>query len=119
MSNCKEKLPIDAEKDEIYQDIANYFKVLSHPARLQILDILANEELCVCDIERYFQMSQAAVSKHLKLMVEGGILNFRQDGMKNMYSIKDATVLNLLRELEKNILNVLEKRLKKYKKLNH
>ena len=118
MSNCKEKKPVDTEKDEIYKDIANYLKILSHPIRLQILDILSIEELCVCDIERYFQISQAAVSKHLKLMVEGGILNFRQDGMKNMYSIKDPTVIKLIRDLEKNIFDVLETRLKKYKKLN-
>ena len=79
-----------------YLSLSQLFKVLAHPIRLKIIDLLIENKLCVCKIEPQFDLSQAAISKHLKLLVDSGILNFEKEGTKSIYSIKDPNVLDLI-----------------------
>jgi ArsR family transcriptional regulator, lead/cadmium/zinc/bismuth-responsive transcriptional repressor len=48
--------------------LAETFRVLGDPTRVRILDVLANGELCVCDIASLVQMSESAVSHQLRLL---------------------------------------------------
>ena len=76
---------------------AKFFKVLADPVRLQIIELLAQGPLCVCEIEPYFEKSQAAVSKHLKALLNAGIISLRPEGTKNIYSLKVPQVLDVMR----------------------
>ena len=75
---------------------AKIFKALSDPARLQILDYLRNCEKCECEIVPYLGLKQPAVSRHLKILTHQGILNFRKEGVRKMYSISTPKILEIL-----------------------
>ena len=65
---------------EVVQQVAEYFSILSEPMRLRILNLLRDGEKCVQELVEATQTSQANVSKHLKLMLQAGILTRRTEG---------------------------------------
>jgi DNA-binding transcriptional ArsR family regulator len=74
---------------EIVQQVADYFSVLSEPMRLRILNLLRDGEQCVQDLVEATSTSQANVSKHLKVMLQAGILSRRTQGTLAYYSVSD------------------------------
>jgi DNA-binding transcriptional ArsR family regulator len=74
---------------EIVQHVADYFSVLSEPMRLRILNVLRHGEQCVQDLVEATETSQANVSKHLKLMLQAGMLSRRTQGTLAYYRIQD------------------------------
>ncbi|MGC1247378.1 MAG: metalloregulator ArsR/SmtB family transcription factor, partial [Spirulinaceae cyanobacterium] len=70
---------------EVVQQIAEYFSILSEPMRLRILNLLRDGERCVQDLVEATQTSQANVSKHLKVMLQAGILSRRSEGTSAYY----------------------------------
>lgn len=65
------------------------FKALSDPTRLQILSMLAasGTELCACDIESAFDLSQPTISHHLKLLRAAGFVLADKRGLWVFYSL--------------------------------
>ena len=80
---------------EVLQQVAEYFGVLSEPMRLRILNALRDRELCVQDLVEVTSTSQANVSKHLKVMMQAGILNRRTEGTSAFYSVADELIFEL------------------------
>lgn len=74
---------------EVVQQVADYFSVLSEPMRLRILNLLRDGEKCVQDLVEATETSQANVSKHLKVMLQAGILSRRSEGTSAYYSVTD------------------------------
>jgi DNA-binding transcriptional ArsR family regulator len=74
---------------EIVQQVADYFSVLSEPMRLRILNLLRDGEKCVQDLVEATDTSQANVSKHLKVMLQAGMVNRRSEGTSAYYSVAD------------------------------
>ena len=61
--------------------LTNVFKALSDETRLQMLGLLLKEgELCVCDFVDVLQISQSKASRHLRHLVNAGLLDDRRDG---------------------------------------
>jgi ArsR family transcriptional regulator len=56
-------------------------KALSDPNRVKIVKMLHHKTLCVCELQAGLQISQPAVSKHLKILEEAGLVNFKKDGL--------------------------------------
>ena len=57
--------------------------------RIKILRFIdENDEVCVCDIESSFGMIQSRISRHLKILKEGGFLKVRREGRWAYYSIR-------------------------------
>ena len=54
-----------------------------------LLFIFREKEVCVCDIENSFGMIQSRVSRHLKILKEGGFLNIDRRGKWAYYTVKD------------------------------
>lgn len=79
-----------------YDILADKFKALAHPARLQIVDMLREGELCVCHIEAALGKRQAYVSQQLMALREAGIVESRRDGLQVYYWIADDQVEALL-----------------------
>jgi DNA-binding transcriptional ArsR family regulator len=80
---------------EVVQQVAEYFSVLSEPMRLRILNLLRDGERCVQDLVDATQTSQANVSKHLKVMLQAGILTRRSEGTSAFYSVSDPLIFDL------------------------
>lgn len=79
-----------------YLSLADKFKALAHPARLQIVDLLRGGELCVCHIEAALGKRQAYVSQQLMALREAGLVESRRDGLQVYYWIADSQVIALL-----------------------
>jgi DNA-binding transcriptional ArsR family regulator len=80
---------------EVVQQVAEYFGVLSEPMRLRLLNLLRDGEKCVQDLVEATQTSQANVSKHLKVMLQAGILTRRSEGTSAYYSVSDDLIFEL------------------------
>ena len=79
-----------------YQEQARYFHVLSHPARLQILDILRGGEECVCHIQSVLGKRQAYVSQQLMVLRDAGIVTDRREGLNVYYRLVDPAMTEVL-----------------------
>ncbi len=82
--------------DRIIQKKADFFKALSHPTRIKILELLREGELCVCDILEALKLEQSNVSQHLAILRKQGILNSRKKGLKVLYSIKNIQTYDVI-----------------------
>jgi len=80
------------------QKTATLFKALSHPARLAILEYLAETKTCITgDIADELPLSRTTVNQHLKELKDVGLIKGTIDGVKKNYCINQDK-LNLLRE---------------------
>src|SRR4030067_2306400 len=74
--------------------ISDWAKVLSHPARIKILKILAQKNICMCgDIVDLMPLAQATVSQHLKELKRVGFIKGEIEGPKICYCI-DSSILD-------------------------
>ena len=72
------------------------FKVLTHPARLAILEILRDGEHCVCHMEAYLGFRQAYISQQLSVLREAGLIQDRRDGWNIFYRVADERIYDVL-----------------------
>lgn len=80
---------------EVVQQVAEYFSLLSEPMRLRLLNLLRDREQCVQELVEATQTSQANVSKHLKVMWQAGILSRRSEGTSAYYRVEDDMIFDL------------------------
>jgi DNA-binding transcriptional ArsR family regulator len=73
------------------------FKVLMHPARLAILEILRDGEHCVCHMEAYLGFRQAYISQQLSVLREAGLIQDRRDGWNIFYRVTDERIYDVLK----------------------
>lgn len=89
MENCHEKN-------------ARVFKAFCDEKRLAILELLQGGEKCACVLIRQMGIGQSALSYHMKILCEAGIVVARQDGKWTHYQISEAgsiSALGLLRAI--------------------
>ena len=79
-------------------DLGDLFSALSDVTRLRIVAALALRELCVCDIAAAVSTSESAVSHHLRLLRQRGLVRSRRDGKFVYYVLDDAHVTELFRQ---------------------
>jgi ArsR family transcriptional regulator, arsenate/arsenite/antimonite-responsive transcriptional repressor len=75
--------------------IAAGFRALSDPLRLQILELLREQELCVCDLCDRLSVPQPKLSFHLKTLKEAALVSSRQEGRWIYYSLNLTQFLAL------------------------
>ena len=73
---------------------------LADSTRLEILQYLSEGERCVCEIIPAFQRSQSAISKHLNILHDAGILDRRFEGKRTLYSIKDPQMFEIIKAVD-------------------
>ena len=72
---------------EVLEDTAELFRLLSHPTRLAILEMLRNGEECVCHMTAMLGARQAYVSQQLMVLREAGLVIDRRDGWNIYYHV--------------------------------
>ena len=79
---------------------ARFFKALADETRLEMLGLLAaaGTELCACDLEGHFELSQPTISHHLKILREAGLVTAERRGTWIYYAL-DQDTLRLLPEI--------------------
>ena len=68
--------------------VATTFEVLAEPNRRRILDLLGRSEQPVGALVRALDVSQPAVSKHLRILREAGLVEVRGDGQRRLYRVQ-------------------------------
>jgi ArsR family transcriptional regulator len=81
--------------------LALAFKAIGHPVRVQMLDLLSRSEgqLCVCELETYFPLSQSTISHHLRVLREADLVGAEQRGLWAYYYVRRDTVAQLRERL--------------------
>jgi len=69
---------------------------MDHPVRLEIVELLEKEEMCVGDIVKALGEKQAITSQQLNMMRDKVILSRRRDGTKVYYRIENKNAIKLL-----------------------
>ena len=67
-----------------YDQLSSRIKLLAHPVRLRILDVLHREPECVCHLETLLEKPQPYVSQQLRVLRQAGVIQDEKDG-QNVY----------------------------------
>ncbi len=88
--------------ENIYEEHAKVFKALCDEKRLRILELLRGGEKCACVLLEQLDLGQSGLSYHMKVLVESGIVESRQEGKWTHYKISEkgsAFACALLKDL--------------------
>jgi DNA-binding transcriptional ArsR family regulator len=81
----------------IFDRAAQYFSLLSEPARLRIIQAVCTEERSVQDVVELTSLPQPNVSRHLSMLYRAGVLSRRREGTFVFYKISDPMITELCR----------------------
>lgn len=81
--------------DRTLELVARRFRSLGEPFRLRILQSLSRSEKSVTELVEELEAGQTNVSKHLQLLLDGGLVARRKQGTSNIYSIADPMIHTL------------------------
>jgi len=85
---------LNKQKRLLFEKQAEVAKAVAHPLRMAIVDFLKNGEQCVCDIAEHVGSERSNVSRHLAVMVNAGLLEWRKDGLKVLYRLKCPCIVD-------------------------
>jgi len=74
------------------------FAALGEPRRREILRLVSSRELSVGEIARRFDVTRPAISQHLRVLKEAGLVTERRDGTKRLYRSRPETIAQLWSE---------------------
>jgi len=84
------------EGAEADTELADLAKALAHPARVQILRLLARRPSCVCgEIVEELPLAQSTVSQHLKVLKEAHLIQGQVDGVRVCYCLEPQALRRL------------------------
>lgn len=93
---------------------AELMKALGHPARIAIIELLAERDTCICgDLTEELPLAQSTVSQHLKALKKAGIIRGEVDGVRTCYCLNPDGIVELnelLTPLIKNLTIVTEEK---------
>lgn len=81
---------------ELQQFKADFFKALSHPLRIRILELLSEGDKNVNELQTLIGSEGSAVSQQLAVLRSKNIVDGKKDGTKVMYSLRDPAIIELL-----------------------
>jgi DNA-binding transcriptional ArsR family regulator len=79
-----------------YDQQVKIFKLLTHPTRIAILEILRDGEHCVCHMEAHLGLKQAYISQQVAVLREAGIIQDRRDGWNIFYNVTNPLIFIIL-----------------------
>jgi DNA-binding transcriptional ArsR family regulator len=76
-------------------NVVQVFEAIAQPKRREILKLLAVGELSAGEIGSRFHVSQPAISQHLKVLRDAGLVSERRDGTRRLYSVRSEGLADL------------------------
>ena len=80
----------------VYEIKATLFRVLGHPARVRILELLRDGERSVGALQAELELDSGGTSQHLAALRRVGVVTSRREGTSVYYSVEDERVFDLL-----------------------
>jgi DNA-binding transcriptional ArsR family regulator len=87
---------LDAEPCTHLDTVAKFFRALSDPTRLKLLEYIVRRERTAAECVAHAGISQPRVSVHLSCLVDCGYVTARRDGRRLRYSVGDPRVVDLV-----------------------
>lgn len=84
-------------------------RVFTHPARIQLLELLADGERSVSDLAEATGLAQPTVSQHLAVLRQAGVVETRREGTSVHYRIADARIMKACQVMRSVVLERLER----------
>ncbi len=81
-----------AARQKIFQMQCDICRALGHPLRMAIVDHLKDKETAAADLIADLEISKANLSKHMSLLMQGGIVESRRDGRQIYYRLTDPDI---------------------------
>ena len=85
---------LDKKRLLLFEKQAEIAKAVAHPLRIAVVNFLKDGEQCVCDIAEHVGAERSNVSRHLSVMVNAGVLEYRKEGLKVLYRLKCVCILD-------------------------
>jgi len=79
-----------------YRSLEAFFAALGDATRLKMIKIIANEELCSCEVMAALDLTQPTTSHHLGILERAGLLSSKRNGKWVFYKIANSKVHNLI-----------------------
>ena len=101
-TNCSPSERITRVKARIREDetpcreLKAFFSALGDTTRLKMLKLIADEELCSCEVMAALELTQPTTSHHLGILERAGLLTSKRNGKWVFYKIANARVRNLI-----------------------
>ena len=94
---------------------SDILSALAHPNRLRILDSLRKGTKCNCELMPELGLEQSNLSRHLKVLIDAGIINSWKDGVRVNYGVADKKIIKLIDDASAMARRGLELKLKALK----
>lgn len=91
---------MDAKAQARYEARARIIKAMAHPTRLFVIEQLAKQERCVCELTEMIGADVSTVSKHLSILKNAGLVSTDKRGLMVYYQLRVPCVLNLFQCIE-------------------
>ncbi len=94
--------PTEEQNKRIFELHARICRTFSHPKRLEILNLLRQEELSVGELAKRMGISLPNVSQHLAVLRDKGVVMTRREGVNVYYRVADPRIIqacNLMRDV--------------------
>ena len=88
VANTKKNMP----EEDMFNKLAEFFKILGDTTRVKILFALDQNEMCVCDIANVLGMSKSSISHQLGTLRRMGIVKCRKSGKEVFYMLDDEHI---------------------------
>ena len=85
---------LSKRKQLLFEKQAEIAKAIAHPLRIAVVNFLKDGEQCVCDIAEHIGSERSNVSRHLSVMLNAGLLEYRKEGLKVIYKLKTPCILD-------------------------
>ncbi len=85
---------LSKRKQLLFEKQAEIAKAIAHPLRIAVINFLKDGEQCVCDIAEHIGSERSNVSRHLSVMLNAGLLEYRKEGLKVIYRLKCACIVD-------------------------
>jgi ArsR family transcriptional regulator len=82
----------------MFDVVAQYYKALSEPTRLRILQYLLDDASCrcICDLQEHIDKDQSVLSRHIKVLEGAGLIKSSKNGKYLMLCVSDPDTLKKL-----------------------
>ena len=84
--------------EDLFNNLAEFFKILGDTTRVKILSALDKNEMCVCDIANVLSMSKSSISHQLGTLRRSGIVKCKRVGKEVFYMLDDGNKRTLRRK---------------------
>lgn len=81
---------------ELFDGLAQLYKLFADASRVKILVALTQSEMCVTEISEFLSITQSAVSHQLRILKSSNLVKTRRDGKNIIYSLTDNHVRTII-----------------------